>query len=404
MFQHSLRQLETLAGHPQADIRLSTEIAQFTRHKLHQLGLDPADTTGPELYAALGQRLQADEARFSATISNRQEHGGDVIADVAQLLRQKSNTINTFAIKSVVAKRLLKANLPKRTMKLLGYRSIDSMLKHESVACLYAAAWLVESNLWSKRMLASFSKLRSNDFEQRALAVEQPTAARWQVLANSVVAAKKHHVLSFKELATVVLLPLPLSHLAGKHQPLLPALTTTVLGLHAINEIRAASTFLKLNQMEPNFGSIVQQVVLAEPKLPSDKLDVPVSWYGIHQYFGRLGNSLQANIFEPMIAAEELTWLSVEKMLAAIEPSLDFWNQTAYIGLLDAGTTVSFNLTDNLLNHCNLLRYEQQTITHFKQALQSEILLKYMSHDKLERIVLGNLQNHFELVPEIVGI
>ncbi len=398
LFQQSLRQLESMAGHPQADIRLSSNMQQTLRTKLRELHLDAADTTGAELYAALGVRLRGDEQRFAAAVrassaDSQDDSPDDTTAHLVRLLMGHIAPGNCLALKSTIAKKILRANLPRKTMKTLGYRSAESMLKHESATSLYAAAWLIESSQWAKRILAAYGKLSANDFEQRAIAIEHPTSKRWKELGETVVAVRKHHVLSFKELGSVVLLPLP------SNKPPLSMLTTAVLTLHAVNDIRAAGTFLKLHQMQPNFGGVVQQVVHGEPMLSSITLDQPVSWHSLHQYFSRFEQSVRTDIFEPLVTAEELAWTSVEQVLSRIEPSLEFWHDTAHVGMLSGGQPVSCNLTDSLLSHCNQLKFDNRVVQYFKQSLRSELLLGYLSHDKLEQTVFDNIQS--SLAPEM---
>ncbi|HEX8182375.1 MAG TPA: hypothetical protein VF575_02120 [Candidatus Saccharimonadales bacterium] len=397
LFQQSLKQLEILAGHPGADIRLSSSLQQALRGKLHELQLDAHDTTGPELYAALGQRLRIDDQRFEQAIRSSAasiaQTSEDITQQLARVLQNDIAPARSFALKSTAAKKILRAHLPRKTMKALGYRSSESMLKHESAASLYAAAWLIESPQWTKRILAAYTKLAASDFEQRPLTLEYPASKRWQTLSESVVAVQKHHVLSFKELGSVVMLPLPVN------KPQLSTLTTAVLVLHAVNEIRAAGTFMKLHQMQSNFGGIVQQVVYGEPMLPSLSLDEPVSWHSLHQYFARFGSSVRSDIFEPMIAAPELAWTTVEDALAKIEPSLHFWQGSQHLGMISGAHAVSCNLTDALLSHCNQLPFDNRVVQYFKQSLRSELLLQYLSHHKLEEAVLGGLQR--KLAPEM---
>lgn len=392
MFRLNLAQLERAAGRPNTDIRLSSELNRLVQTKLHGLGLDPHDTTGPELYAMLGERLKADEARFRTAICNQASAAGDPIAHVAAALMSVITPKSCFALKAAIAKKLLRSLVPKRTMKALGYRSLDSMLKHEPVACLYAAAWLVESEQWLKRLVGAYQQLSAADFEDRALAIEHPTAGRWQALSDSVVATRKHHVLGFKELGSVVLLPLPLK------QPPLATLTTAVLTLHAVNDIRVSSTFLKLHQVKPDFGVMVQRVVLGEPVVATRLLERAVPWQIIQRYYARFAGSLRTDIFEPHIQPEDLCWHSVEKVLASIEPTLEFWRSTAHLALLHKRQPVSFNLTDALLSHCNQLPFENRLVQYFRRSLLAELMLRYMNHDRLEQTVLQQLQN--ELVAE----
>lgn len=389
-FQHSLQQLEAMAGHPSTDIRLSTEVQHGMRKKIQELGLDAHDTTARELYALLGERLKADEARFRARIgtdATAQQDESEVIPQVLRTIQDVVHTKTCFALKSTVAKKMIKAQLPRKAMKMLGYRSADSMLKHESAAALFAAAALVETEAWHKRMLAGLAKLKATDFELRDIAFEYPTSKRWQALAAKVATEKRQYVLGFKELGVVVVLPVPSEQLA------FTSLLTAVLVLQAVNEIRVASSYLRLHQMKPGFGSLVHQVVVGEPLVSAEALGRPITWDTLHQFFGRLQHAVQANIFEPLISSEELAWTSVEHVLAHIEPSLEFWKNTAYVGYRDkAGQIVACNLTDALLSHANNLPFAQRANHHFKESLRSEILLRYLGDDKPRQTLMNNLQ------------
>lgn len=382
-FGLQLRQLENSAGRPSADIRLTAEVQGGVQAKLKELGLDPRDTTGRELYTALGARLKDDEVRFTQALQAGAKKTDDPVALVVFGLNRELADRSCLALKNAAAKRILKANLPKRAMKALGYRSADSMLKHESPASLMAAAQLVETEQWTKKLLAAYTKLKATDFEIRKVSIEYPATKKWQTLSASSAADSRHNILTFKELGSVVILPF-----ADKlSRPDLPALTTSVLTLHGINEILAASTFMKLHQMRPNFGSVVRDIVVGEPVLEARLLDQPVSWNLVQQYFGRMAEIIRSDLFEPIVQAEDLVWRSVEQVLARIEPSLGFWQGGGHFGMLHEGKAVSCNLTDQLLSHCNRLPYEQRTLQYLRHQLRTELLLRYMNADTLQQAV-----------------
>lgn len=394
-FRLGLMQLERASGMPSHDVRLSAEVLQGVQVKLRELGLDPYDTKGRELHAALKTRLINDEKHFADKLRANSPKSDDPIAHVVLGLKKVIEPNTCFALKGAAAKKLLKANLPKKTMKLLGYRSADSMLKHESVANLYAATALIENDQWHKRQMSSYSKLKATDFESRKIAIEHPTAKRWLKLAESVVAEKRHNILIFKELGTVVLLPLP------EKRPELITLTTAVLTLHAVNEIRAAGTYLKLHQVRPNFGSLVKQAVLGEATVSLALLDQPVSWNMVQHYFARYRDQVRTDILEPVVQAEDFAWHYVEATLSRIEPSLGFWKGTHHFGLVADGKPVSFSLTDQLLSHCNKLPYEGRQLQYFKQALSTELSLRYIQFERLEEALTGQL--HKQLAAEPVA-
>jgi len=394
-FGLGLAKLERASGHPSNDVRLTADLVQATKSKLRELGLDPHDTTGPELYHALQQRIQEDDARLSRALQAAAQ-SDDLVTAVAQALRTVPIPRGCFALKSTAAKTLLRRLPPKRAMKQLGYRSFDSMLKHEPVAALYAAAWLVESDGWRKSMHEQYKKLRASDFEATMITILNPSSTRWQQLAQSVVTAKKHNVIGFKELGAIILLPLP------AEQPPVATTATLVLALHSMNEIRAASTFLKLCQVKPNFGEVLQTVVTDEPSLSTELLDSSVPWQIVQRYYARFKDAFRGEVFEPHIQAEDLSWHNIERILAHLEPSLEFWRGTQALGLLHEHQPVSLNIADVALAACNRLPYASRIVHYARHSLWHELLLGYLQHDAVEQSMLGQLQSQLVAEPAVI--
>src|SRR5690606_23069130 len=100
VFSRSIQQLERAAGLPGTDIRLTSDIIQGTRAKIMELGLDPSDTTGPELYRALQIKLSQDEVTLRKALGVAEDAAPEeVVAKVAQYLgKQSGGTV--FALKS----------------------------------------------------------------------------------------------------------------------------------------------------------------------------------------------------------------------------------------------------------------------------------------------------------------
>ena len=55
-----IAEMEDEFGNPSADVRLLAEVNRLARQKMAELGLDPRDTTGEELYHTLGARFDRD--------------------------------------------------------------------------------------------------------------------------------------------------------------------------------------------------------------------------------------------------------------------------------------------------------------------------------------------------------
>jgi hypothetical protein len=389
-FGLGLRRLEAANSHPSHDIRFSSEITQASRAKLLELGLDPRDTTAQELYKAIERRVQEDDARLTRYLRTQAathiSAEADVVTGMAHAIRQLPDTKRAFALKGSSLKAIIKRLPPKKAMKQLGYRSLDSFLKHESPVQVLTAAWLTEGPVWQKKLLDQYKKLQPRDFETRTIQIVHPTSKKWRELSAGIVAERRHNLVSFKEMGALVFLPLPAD---------LPAGAVTVsfsLALHELNEIRASSTFLKLCQVKGDFGQIVAGIVSDEPQLSSKLLDQPMPWHLVQRYYARLNDKFHEEIFGPHLQLEDMSWQPVERTLSQLVPSFSFWHDTAHLALLDHHQPVSLNLIDAALNFCNKLPYEKRAAHYFQRSLWHELMLRYLRHQPIEETVLGELQ------------
>jgi hypothetical protein len=390
-FLLGLQQLERASGEPKEDIRLSTEVASQLRSKLRDLGLDPNDTTGKELYNALQERLKHDDEAVRELLG-----ANDGTVNVIQLVQTFLDAMDipkrTFALKASAAKRLLKKLPPKKAMKRLGYRSVDSMLKHEPVPQIYAAAFITESLPWQKQFIAQYKQLLPTDFESRNIKILVPNNKHWDTIGERYVNSEKQNILMFKELGTVIMLQLPDETMPGA------AITTLLLALHAIDDIRSVSAYLKLHQVRPDFGNVVASVVVGDPYTKANLIGERLPWKLIQRYFARTPNSYNPDLFEPHVQPEDLATTSAEDILAKLHDRFAFWKDSAHIGMLDNGLPVSLNITDAALNFCNKLPYEQRVVHYLRDHLWHELMMRYMHQHNLEELVNDQLNN--ELVDQ----
>jgi hypothetical protein len=386
-FSQGIQQLEQASGLPSADIRLSSELMQRARQKIAQLGLDPQDTTGPELYSALHERLKADEARVRTALQIAPDAtDADIIAHVQQFVDTADVPHGCFALKSMVVKRMLKKKPPKLAMKRLGYRSLDSMLKHESPAQLYAAAVACESPQWYQSFREQYAALTPSDFESRTITILTPKNKRWAAIAEQFVANSKQNIMCFKELGSVVLLPMT-AHVEGL------AITTLLLVLEQMNDIRTHSSYAKLQQVKPDFGKIIQQASVNEPYTSAQLAGQPVPWKMIQRYYGRFTHAYHPEVFEPHVQPEDLLWHNGEDALAALEPALSFWQDTQALGVLHEGQPVSMNALDVALSYCNDLPFADRIVHFVRDNLWHELMMRYLNQSNLEEAVHNQLSS-----------
>lgn len=381
LFGQSIQELERASGRPSADIRLSSELMQQVRAKVAQLDLDPEDTTGPELYSALQSKLGRDEVKVRHALSLSDDATStDILAAVTKYLNKHQTAGTCFALKAASARRLLKKKIPKAAMKKLGYRSFDSMLKHETPAAIYAAAVVAESPSWHKTFRDQYAKLESSDFEQRKMSVEYPKGKRWTVLSEAFVSGARHNIMSFKELGAIVVLPIE-----AKVDGL--AITSLLLTLHYMNDIRTYSSYAKLQQVKPTFGKIMQQAATQEPMTNANLAGQAVPWKVIQRYYGRMKASFHPEVFEPHVQPEDLQWRDAEAVLAELEPSLSFWMNTQYVCTLHDDQPVSLNILDVALGYCNHLEFSDRIVHFVREHLWHELMSRYLHQENLEAAV-----------------
>ena len=391
--RNQLQRLEKAAGLPGADIRLMMEVINETRTKIRELGLDPHDTTGQELYAALTARLAKDEIKVRASLNMRADGTPEaVLHSVRTHLQKLDLPTQTFVVKQSAMRSLLKKLQPKATMKKLGYRSMDSMLKHEPVAQLLTAASLVESHDWNRRRLEAYKKLKSRDFEVRKASFLLPTAKQWPRLAAEHVNHHKHNLITVPELGAMVILPL-------EHDLPGLAITTILLAVDSVNDMRSLGSYLKLQQVRPDYGEVFAEAMQREPMATSELAGEPLPWKAVQWFYGNGHSAYHPEAFQPHVQPDDLAWHHAEHVLAHLSPALEFWVGNQMLALVDGAHTVSLNMLDVALSVCNGLDYSQRLVHHMRLGLKRELLARYLHQDNLQALLLGKLDE--QLVPEL---
>lgn len=386
-FSQSVRELEATGGHPNLDIRFATEIELRAGQKMRELGLDPLNTNGWELYQAL-QDLTGLHDTFLARklgVADPMDVNA-LLPKLVQIIKTLPISRSAWALKHTTLRRLLKTYEPKKTMKELGYRSIDSMLKREHPSHILAAARIIESSGWQKRFTKTYIDLQPTDFEIRSVEIALPSGKHWQQIGERYARVSHHNIVQLRELGALVVLPLPNVRLRGA------AITLLSILLHHLNEIRLYSTFFKMQQVKPHFGSIIADVLLHDTPNYAELAGQQLHWRVMHRYLGRSTGQSLASIFEPHVQLEDLEWRQAEHVLYRIEPALKFWEGMDCVGVTRDGKPISFNLLDNALNYCNGLDYGLGRAKHMQTNLWDELYIRYLEQETVGQ----QLTEHFE--------
>ncbi len=391
-FRLGIRDLERASGGSNSDIRLSADIMQRVNAKIRDLGLDPSDTTAEELYHVLQQRLSDDEMRLREfLVLSGNSSSEEILSATLKLVEDLDIPKTCFAIKLSVGKSLFKELPPKKVMKELGYRSVTSMLKHEPVPQLLAAALMYESSHWQQLFYEQYKKLHPSNFEQRAIAIYHPRSQKWQAVADEFAERYKNTTSLLPEFGSIIVMPITAS------VPNL-AITSTLLLLSQINDIRCNSSFIKLQQVQPDFGNILYSQSWGNPSDVAEVAGQPLSWKTIHNYYSKKRADDLPAVFDPHIQPEDLKLVNAERELAKRVPSLEFWVDTATLAMVSGDKTVSLNMLDVALNATNRLDFKDSILNFVQNRVWNELLMRYLNPANLED-VLGQLGDGLNAQP-----
>ncbi|GAC1392026.1 MAG: hypothetical protein NVSMB46_06640 [Candidatus Saccharimonadales bacterium] len=388
LFSIYLKELENTSGNPGIDIRLLSEISTTVRSRIKALGLDPHDTTSRELYHSLLNLTRLHDEFLVRRI------GGTDNGDVEDLLPRIVNLIErvnipkkSWVLKHSVAKKMLKAMPPKNVMKKLGYRSVDSMLKRESIEELYGAVRYIESKVWQNKFLLQYHKLMPSDFETRPIKLILLDRNKWQTSTNYHVNLHKQNITHLKEMGIIIILPMP--------KIIIPGITiaTLLTIIFYINEIRSYSAYFKLQQVRSDFGNILHTTLTKDPLTHVTLGSINIHWRVVQRYFGLQTSNQNPDVFQPHLQSEDLQWYHPQEVLYRLEPALHFWHKAEFVGMNDTNITVSFNIMDMAINFINKISYEHQVKDYLKSSLLNEIYLRYMNQENHKLNILNQLEH-----------
>lgn len=388
VLESTLERLEEASGYADVDVRLTSEIVIESKKKMKQLGLDPADTTAPELYNALLNLTALHDSFLAKKLGVKDSSdASEVLGKVGEVTSKIANKRTIWSLKHSVAKRLLKESPPKQLMKQLGYRSVESMLKRESVDELIAGVKISENEDWLKAFYNSFSKVTPSDFESRKMIVKHPSGKKWSNLSRDYVNSHKSNVVDLKELGSVVILPLTVEKLGGIT---IAALTKV---LYSLNELKLYSGYLKFVQVQHDFGQLVSDSLVDEPISHANLAGQDLNWRVLQNHLSQISTDNTSDVFEPHLQVEDLVLEAVEETLYKLEPALHFWFGTGSLGLPYDGYSVSFNIIDMATNYINHLSLEKSSTFYLQESLWGEILRRYLLEEPMQDQVALQLDN-----------
>lgn len=395
IFTESIRQLEEVSGRTGADAKLIGDITSKAHESMRALGLNPAASTGEEVYQALLGRVELDMARLTKIIGAKDSED---VRHLVPFMIDAANGVKfnrtVFVLKREKAKEFLRAMPPKQLLAKLGYDDVESMFAGEDFDEIYTALRFSEGPEWLTDYNELFKTVTPDDYEERDIRIIQMDHDKYVDLAAHFVQKKLHNVTHTKEMGTIVVVPMHARKMRGLVLKTLPLL------LHYMNEVKLYSTFFKLKSAKPHFGETVVNTLIADPGTGSQMVGKRVHWRVIQRYLGRhKEDSIETVAFEPHVQPEDLHWRRAEDLLYQIDPELEFWKDRDYVGLNYDGFPVAFNLFDVSFAYSNKEPYAGRYAYHFRESLWNELFVRYMGFKNLADQVLAQLDNDM-IAPE----
>jgi len=294
------------------------------------LGVNGTSAAYDRLRLLAADNINAIETRLRAIRPDLDPHTEGGMEEILKLGLALSKVNYGFYLREDVARRLLEALPPEKTMRSLGYEDVKQMLASEDVFKVFSVSRYVESKEWLEGFIERYKGLTPADFEFRPI--------RTFVLEGKYAFAypamlKKYPASDDKMIGTVYAVPVP--NQPQYKVPLLRSLTRT---LHYLYEVDMYSGYNYRLQYWQHTG------------IGRERLGA----------FGEVISRVMQGILDtkannPHLLVETFCWNMVMRRLidqfSAEVPELCAWESSHVAGIETSGKTprtISLNLIDVL--------------------------------------------------------
>lgn len=362
-FTQEIRRLEALTGHPKVDVRLISELVGTWQSVAREFGLDSRDTTAKELYFAMREKIFKENDELAQKLNINSGDSPHKVAELcAKYVESKVKSMSVWSLKNSVIKSQLKQNPPKRLLKILGLRSIDSALKREPVGQLVVLAEMVESKTWRDTFISQANKLKNSDFDRNQTQISVVSKNRVDKMRASGHALG-HLVYRQEESASLIIVP-PQKRFRGDVVFFVDSL------IRENNEIRRHSSFVKYLSVRNDFAKWLESI-RAKGLDHAAAQHFNFGWSPVHRLLLNKAKRNEEPLFEPHLDHDDVILTSYE-----IKP---IW-QCAYLLKSEDGVVVSCNISDVIINAANNASAEKASSFHGRRELYNELFSRYLDH------------------------
>jgi hypothetical protein len=374
-----IERLEKVNLYPGVDVRLTVDIKRRIEEKLDELSLNPKDTTPRELFISLQTKIIEDEKKLYGLFSGSDK---DVHHSLVQAAMTYSDNEKVLAMSQAALKRLLVELPPRKTMKLLKFRSIEAVTKRQNPSLLYAVAAHYEDASWRNQVTARIKRLNSRDIVVRPVSYDV-LPLEW-VGKLKKTGLPKAMVISNSEAGTVVLMPFVDEDHSG----------SLIL---AVSLLFQTGHRLAIESMPHRMQSFIIGYQQALPKLAEGPRQtvatihgLEITWYALFEYLVRTQDLDLISDYDLMLG--DIEWSTTAQKLALLAPELTFWLDTHFLGVPVASSKpVSFHIVDNAATLAARLDYQEHLSSHMQASLWNELQIRYLQTDVMRQALRKQL-------------
>ena len=389
--------MEKLTGKKGVAEKIYNENQKMVNQKLTDLAIPVEKADAQYVETEILRKIKEADASFYNFLGKPDYSSADGYKKMIEVVKEaKPGEEKGFFLKEEKLKNFIFLNPPQNIIKELGYKNAEELLAKENIYHIFAALRFAESEKWLNQIFfRPYHDLIPDNFEEREIKMEV-LPEKWAKIGEKFVGKKLHNISHLKEAGMIFIIPTKQNGFSGQ------SLETFTLLFHYLYEVEFYSRLFQKAFSLPNFGLRLVEFLSAKVSalpLPEDLN----CWRIIPRYLGKLNDS-DPRLFEPHINPEPLHWLRAEKdidELAQKNPQikLDFWRGIDdFVGeIFPAGKAgeevISFDLIDSIifLGRGGIGKY----LYHQQEALWNKIFVDYMGREKLEEILVNNLEKGY---------
>lgn len=372
---------DTIGATPH-DVDILSEQIQAAAHVMQRLGLDPRDTNPKELYHALRGALDSQ-----ANMVLTKLHVGDesdvrhVHSTIESWFNHTVKDDECYAIKTSVLKSIVAKNPPRELMRLLHFRSANSLIKRMNIDVVVTLARYTETTNWIEQYTEQLSRLHPSDFETRNYKLcHIENAELTQALDRTL--HRHHMVLHAKEVGCIVLVP-PV-HTHTRHV----VLRTFVLVAHYLQELKYFSAYTKTLLSDTNFSRRYIDGLIHSHESHSHLANIPFHWRALH----RAVNNIQLHdTFAPHFSRTDWRVVPANDVIVHPDKHKNIWVGNGHVFYGHPPSNVSLNIIDHAIDASYGVSYEKRSQKFAQRELRQEVFSRYLGEPRILAVIRRRL-------------